>query len=369
MGNAAEGEPGTFKDRAILRRDPYQVLEGLAVAAYATGAAQMFVGIKEKFTSEQDRLERAAAELSAAGLLGDADLTIVPGPDDYLFGEEKGLLEVIEGNDPLPRLFPPYVRGLFEAPNGPAQPAAVNNVETLANVPHIVANGAGWFRSLGTGDSPGTMVCTVGGDVAVEAVAEVELGTPLRWLIEEVGGGTRPGRKVKMVLSGVSNAPLTAEDLETPISFEGMRGVGSGLGSAGFIVYDETTCAIRVAAAASAFLYRGSCGQCPPCKLGTGAITERFLAIALGAGSVQTFDEIAASAIRVTDANRCGLGAGQQALARGIIERFSDDAVHHIQGGDCPSDRPRAITTIEDWDMAAGRFIYSPPVLEDTPGA
>ena len=209
------------------------------------------------------------------------------------------------------------MRGLFETPNGPAQPAAVNNVETLANVPHILANGADWFRSFGTEDSPGTMVCTVGGDVVVEAVAEVELGTPLRWLIDEIGGGTRPGRRVKMILSGVSNAPLTAQDLEAPISFEGMRGVGSGLGSAGFIVYDDTACAMSVAAAASAFLYRGSCGQCPPSKLGTQAITERFRSIALGAGSVRDLDEIAAWSIRVTDANRCGLGAGQQALARG----------------------------------------------------
>lgn len=367
--NAAEGEPGTFKDRAILRRDPFQVLEGLAVAAYATGARQMFVGIKEKFTLEHGRLIDAAGVLSSAGLLGDAELTIVPGPDDYLFGEEKGLLEVIEGNDPLPRLFPPYVRGLFETPNGPAQPAAVNNVETLANVPHILANGADWFRSFGTEDSPGTMVCTVGGDVAVEAVAEVELGTPLRWLIDEIGGGARPGRRVKMVLSGVSNAPLTAADLETPISFEGMRSVGSGLGSAGFIVYDDTTCAMSVAAAASAFLYRGSCGQCPPCKLGTQAITEQFRSIALGAGNVHDLDEIAAWAIRVTDANRCGLGAGQQALARGTIERFSEDAVHHIEDGDCPSDRSIAITTIEDWNVAAGRFVYSPPVSDDAPGA
>lgn len=367
--NAAEGEPGTFKDRAILRRNPDQVLEGLAVAAYATGARQMFVGVKEKFSLEHGRLIDAAASLSSAGLLGDADLTIVPWPDDYLFGEEKGLLEVIEGNDPLPRLVPPYVRGLFETPNGPTQPAAVNNVETLANVPHILANGSGWFRSLGTDDSPGTMVCTVGGDVAVEAVAEVELGTPLRWLVDEIGGGVRSGGRLKMVLSGVSNAPLTTEELETPISFEGMRRAGSGLGSAGFIVYDDTACAIGVAAAASSFLFRGSCGQCPPCKMGTNVITDRFQTIDDGDGSVQDLDEIAAWTMRVTDANRCGLGAGQQALARGIIERFFEDAVHHMDGGGCPSDRSHTITTIEDWDVAAGRFAYSPAALDDAPGA
>ena len=329
----------------------------------------MFVGIKEKFGLEHGRLIDAAASLSSAGLLEDADLTIVPGPDDYLFGEEKGLLEVIEGNDPLPRLFPPYVQGLFEIPNGPTQPVAVNNVETLANVPHILANGSGWFRSLGTDESPGTMVCTVGGDVAVDAVAEVELGTPLRWLVDEIGGGARSGRRLKMVLSGVSNAPLTTDDLDTPISFEGMRRAGSGLGSAGFIVYDDTACAIGVAAAASSFLFNGSCGQCPPCKMGTNAITERFRSIDNGEGSLQDLDEIAAWSIRVTDANRCGLGSGQQALARGIIEGFSEDAVHHIEGGTCPSDRSLVITTIKDWDVADGRFAYSPAALDDAPGA
>lgn len=365
--NGAEGEPGTFKDRAILRRDPFQVLEGLAVAAFATGASQMFIGIKAKFTTEEGRLQQAATELSAAGLLGDIEVVLVEGPDDYLFGEEKGLLEVIEGKDPLPRLYPPYAQGLFERPNGPKQPAVVNNVETLANVPHIIANGADWFRSMGTEQSPGTMVCTVSGDVVREGVAELEMGTSLRTLIDAVGGGVVSGGRLKMALSGVSNAPLPHDLVDTPISFEAMEGAGSGLGSAGFIVFDESACATRVAAAASAFLFRGSCGQCPPCKLGTEAITEGFVSLALG-GSVSDLEEIGAWIIRVTDANRCGLGAGQRALARGMLDEFPEDIGHHLDGSPCPSDRPVRISTIDDWDEVGGRFDYPAPVTDDRPG-
>ncbi len=350
--NAAEGEPGTFKDRAILRRDPYQVVEGLAVAAYATGATQGYIGIKEKYTREAERLQGAAAELAHAGLLGDLTLTIVPGPDDYLFGEEKALLEVIEGRDPLPRLFPPYAQGLFEEPNGPAQPTVVNNVETLANVPHIVTHGADWYRSFGTERSPGTIVATIGGDVTVEAVAEVEMGTPLRMLVDDIGGGTASGRAVKLVLNGVSNAPMTSAELDTPLSIEGMRAAGSGLGSAGFTVFDDTACAVAVAGAASEFLSRASCGQCPPCKLGTAAIKDRLAAVAAGRGSAATVGEVAAWSISVTDANRCGLGAGQQALARGVLDRFPEDFAHHIGGEGCG--REALVTTIADWGRGGG---------------
>jgi NADH-quinone oxidoreductase subunit F len=367
--NAAEGEPGTFKDRAIMRRDPFQVLEGLAVAAFATGARQMFIGVKAKFSAEAERLQQAATELSGAGLLGEPEIVLVEGPDDYLFGEEKGMLEVIEGRDPLPRLYPPYAQGLFERPNGPKQPALVNNVETLANVPHIVVNGADWFRSMGTEDSPGTMVCTVGGDVAAEGVAEVEMGTSLRSLVDEIGAGTRSGASVKMILSGVSSAPIPGDSIDTPISFEGMEAAGSALGSGGFIVFDDTACSARIGAAASAFLYRGSCGQCPPCKLGTAAIAEGFVGLALGGGRVSDLEEIAAWTIRVTDANRCGLGAGQRALARGILERFPEDIAHHLDGSGCPAARPVQVTTIEDWNESEKRFVYSPQVDQDRPGS
>ncbi len=353
--NAAEGEPGTFKDRWILRMNPYQVLEGLAVAALATGAEQAFIGIKAKFVFEIDRLERAAAELAERGIVGEVPITVVRGPDDYLFGEEKGLLEVIEGRDPLPRLYPPYVQGLFEEPGGAVQPAVVNNVETLANVPLIVTNGADWFRSEGTDDSPGTMVFTIGGDTRRHAVVELALGTPLGALIAEHGGGVA-GRRIMMVTNGVSNRPLHSDLLDTPMAYETMRRAGSGLGSGGFTVYDDTACLLQVAAAYSAFSYRGSCGQCPPCKLGTEAITERLVRLAQGAGDLADVEEMAAWTIRITDANRCGLGAGEREFARGILEWFPADIERHLSGEICDVVRP--VPTITDWDQQSGRFTY-----------
>ncbi|NNF68481.1 MAG: hypothetical protein HKN01_01810 [Acidimicrobiia bacterium] len=359
--NAAEGEPGTYKDRHLMRMNPYRVIEGIAIAAFATGSERAFIGTKAKFTAEIEALTGALAEMAPAGLAGDIPIEIVPGPDDYLFGEEKAMLEVIEGNDPLPRLHPPYVQGLFETPGGPAQPAVVNNVETLSNVPLILARGAKWFRSFGTEESPGTMVFTVCGDVATEAVVELEMGTPLSILVYVAGGGVGEGRAPKLMVSGVSNAPLTVADIDAPLSFEGLRSVGSGLGSGGFAVYDDTRCAVQIGATLSAFLLAGSCGQCPPCKLGTEALTERFTSLTLGTGTEAQIGEVAAWILRVTDSNRCGLGAGQQALARGILERFPDDLAHHIGGGVCPADRVVAPPIIESWDQGAMRFTFAAP--------
>ncbi len=346
--NAAEGEPGTFKDRWLIRNNAYQLLEGLAIAAFAVGAERAFIGIKDRFVDERAVLETAAAEMAAAGLIGEVTIEIVPGPDDYLFGEEKGMLEVIEGRDPLPRLYPPYITGLFERPGGEAQPAVVNNVETLSNVPHIVARGADWFRSFGTAQSPGTMVCTVSGDIRHPTVVELEMGTSLRHLVDVAGGGPRPGRQVKMVVSGASNAPLPGAALDVPISFEGMAEAGTGLGAAGFIVFDDTACAAEVGAAVSRFLYRGSCGQCPPCKLGTEAITEAFSRIGTGAGAGRDLEDAAAWVIRVTDANRCGLGAGQRAFAEGLMRHFAEELVAHAEGEPCESMRNIVVAPLYD---------------------
>lgn len=352
--NAAEGEPGTFKDRALMRANPYQLIEGIAIGAMAVGATEAFIGVKATFTDELERLKSALTDMSAAGLTGEASVGIVEGPDDYLFGEEKALLEVVEGNDPLPRLVPPYVQGLFAAGDD-ANPAAVNNVETLSNVPHIVARGADWFRSMGTPESPGTMVFTVSGDVQREAVVELEMGTPLSFLVYGVGGGTATGREAKAVVSGVSNGPLPASLLEAPMSFEGMRAAGSGLGSGGFVVYDDTACMARVGEVLSAFLAWESCGQCPPCKLGTGAISERFGRLHTSEKRTADLEEIVAWTTRVTDANRCGLGGGQRALAAGLVDHFWDELSGHLEGH-CPSDRPIRLPKLADYDPAAGRF-------------
>ncbi|MDQ3352588.1 MAG: SLBB domain-containing protein, partial [Actinomycetota bacterium] len=222
--NAAEGEPGTFKDRTLLRHDPYQVLEGLAIAAYAVGAEAAYIATKASYTIEVERLATAIDEMRSAGAFVDVPVELVLGPDEYLFGEEKALLEVIEGHEPLPRLLPPYQHGLFAtdiqtgwesveiAPGSiaGANPTLVNNVETLAHVTHVTRHGADRFRSRGTAGSPGTIVATVVGDVVRPLVVEVDLGTPLSVLIE-LAGGARTGRTLRACCSGVANTVITAE--------------------------------------------------------------------------------------------------------------------------------------------------------------
>jgi NADH:ubiquinone oxidoreductase subunit F (NADH-binding) len=229
VANGAEGEPGTFKDRPLMRSNPYQVVEGLSVAATVVGAREAFIAVKASFEPEIAALERALAEMAAAGLLSEAPVSLVAGPEEYLFGEEKALLEVIEGNDPMPRWLPPYLHGLFAttpqegwsagvpqeddglegAGEVGSNPTLVNNVETLADVVLVLSRGADWFRSVGTAETTGPLLCTVVGDVTRAGYAEVEPGTPLREVIERIGGGPPPGRSVRAVLSGVANPVVT----------------------------------------------------------------------------------------------------------------------------------------------------------------
>ena len=295
-------------------------------------------------------MERALTEMEAEGLAGDVPITIVTGPDEYLFGEETGLLQVIEGDAPLPRLFPPYIQGLFATvPNqgwssdpglagrpsvayAASNPTLVNNVETLATVPHVLARGPEWHRSLGTRQSPGVAVCTVMGDVTRAGVAEVEMGTPLGEVIERVGGGVGPGRRVKAVLSGVSNPVLTGDQLDTPVSYEGMAAAGSGLGSCGFIVYDDTADMVEVARVVSWFLHVESCGQCPPCKLGTEAITAVIDTIIEGRATEDDFSLINARLRTVTDGNRCYLPVEEQQLVSSLLRAFPEDFVGPLEG-------------------------------------
>jgi NADH-quinone oxidoreductase subunit F len=340
--NGAEGEPGTFKDRPILRRNPYQVVEGVAIAAFAVGAQHAYIAVKERFEPEIAALQRALAEMEAAGAAGEVPISLVTGPDHYLFGEEKALLQVIEGDAPLPRVLPTYLHGLFASPQmgwsarpsdadpfeddrPRSNPTLVNNVETMANVAHVLARGPEWFRRLGTEDSPGTIVCTVVGDVNRPGYAEVEMGTPLRQVIDEIGGGVAPGRRVRAVFSGVANAVLTDEALDTPVSYEGFAAAGSGLGSAGFVVYDDTADMVTVARMFSRFLYVESCGQCPPCKFGTGEITAFLERIERGEGTDLDVETIGARLQTVTDQNRCFLGTEEQVVVSSILRSFPED--------------------------------------------
>jgi NADH-quinone oxidoreductase subunit F len=274
-------------------------------------------------------------------------MELVTGPDHYLLGEETGLLQVIEGDDPLPRWAPPYLHGLFaggpqagwsstpkpgSVPSAASNPTLVNNVETLASVPHILRNGPEWYRSMGTDESPGPITCTVVGDVVRPTVVEVEMGTPLGQVIDHAGG-VGEGRSVKAVLSGFANEVLTAAALDAPVSYEGLRDAGGGLGSAGFIVYDDRTNMVEVARLASNFLYVESCGQCPPCKLGSGEITERLDRIARAGGDEDEVEAIGARLATVTDANRCYLGTQEQLLVSSILRRFPEDVVAALDRG------------------------------------
>lgn len=354
--NAAEGEPGTFKDRWLLRTNPYLVVEGLGIAAYAVGADRAFIGIKASFGREVERLTAAMEEMAAHDLIGPVPIELTLGPDEYLFGEEKALLEVIEGNDPLPRIVPPWMEGLFRKPGSP-NPTVANNVETLANVPLIIDRGPEWFRSFGTEDSPGTMLFTLSGDVRRAGIYELPLGYPLRELIEGVGGGVPEGRRLKAVFPGASNTIIGPEQLDTPLGFDPMKAVGTGLGSGGFIVYDDTACIVRATLTFSRFLYVESCGQCPACKHGTGAITELLERIEEGDGSEADVETILARALTVTDAQRCALPTGETLIAQSAIQVFGAEFAEHF-GSTCPRPRDLPVPKIVDFDEAAGDFRF-----------
>ena len=341
----------------------------MVIAAFAVGAAEAYIACKASFRDELEAVTRAATELQDAGVCRDCALTIVRGPEEYLFGEEKALLEVVEGRPPLPRLLPPYEQGLFAAlPEsgweagrsvgrvGDTNPTLVNNVETLSNVPHILANGAEWFRTMGTPDSPGTQVCTVVGDVIAPNVGEIELGTPLRRVIDQVGGGVADGRRIKAVFSGVSNRVVTSEHLDVPLTYEAFRAIGSGMGAAGFIVYDDTACMVEVARLLSRFLSIESCGQCPPCKLGSTAITDALTRLEGGVGGDSDVADIAGWLPRVTDGNRCYLAVQEREVVDSIVVAFTDEFAEHIDLGQCP--RPRPVPLPKLVDLRDGTAVY-----------
>lgn len=370
--NAAEGEPGTFKDRRLMRNNPYQLVEGVAIAAFAIGATEAFIGLKASFTKEIDRLQQAIADMAAAGLLGDVPIRLVPGPEEYLLGEEKALLEVIEGKDPLPRLLPPYLHGLFStAPQmgwipGAAQaghrgahesnPTLVNNAETLSNVPWILARGPEWFRTMGTPSSPGTVVATVVGDVARPVVAEVEMGTRLSALLNGPAGGPLPGRSWKAAFSGVANPAIDQSRFDMPMTYEDFTACGTGLGAAGFIVYDDSACMVNVARIFSQFLAVESCGQCPPCKLGSAEITEGLERIEAGTGTDDDIATIGSWLGKVTDGARCYLATEERDVVSSILRCFPEEFAEHLESGRCP--RPRDLLVPKVVELEDGRATY-----------
>jgi NADH:ubiquinone oxidoreductase subunit F (NADH-binding) len=353
-----------------MRANPFAVVEGVAIASLAVGAERAFIGVKERFAPEAERLAAAIDQFAAAGLLDDTPVQVVLGPDHYLFGEETGLLQVIEGEAPMPRNVPPYIHGLFAtvpaagwtaAPSGvvtdfsASNPTVVNNVETLATVAQVLARGPEWHRSLGTDRSPGFVVATVVGDVVRPGVGEVELGTPLREVIERVGGGLPAGRTVKAVLPGVANPVITAERLDAPCSYEGLEAAGSGMGAAGFLVLDDRASMLEVARVVSRFLAVESCGQCPACKLGCGAVTEGLDLLATGEALPEDVETIAYRLRTCTDGNRCYLPVQEQRVVGSVVTAFADEVNLALDGSPLPS---RGFVLPKLVDLADGRATY-----------
>jgi NADH:ubiquinone oxidoreductase subunit F (NADH-binding) len=351
--NAAEGEPGTFKDRTIIRNDPYQVLEGALIAAHVMGSTEVIIATKRKFTREVTRLRAAIDEVSLAGWCDGVTVTVFEGPDEYLYGEETALLETIDGRFPFPRIAPPYRRGVDEVvestsdlntksglsahvemagPGGEhvAPPTLVDNVETIANVARIMTRGADWFRTEGTAESPGTIVCTVTGSTVRSGVGEVMMGTPLREVIDEIGGGPKPGRQIQAILPGVSNGFIPASALDTPLSYETFAAMGSGLGSAGFIVFDDSDDLVAAAAGATRFLAVESCGQCRPCKLDGRDIADVLDAIRRSDARTSDVDELRSRIATVADGARCSLATQQQTIAASLLDQHAAAIDAHV---------------------------------------
>jgi NADH-quinone oxidoreductase subunit F len=375
--NAAEGEPGTFKDRTILRTNPYAVLEGALIAARAVEATCITIATKAQFGEEIERIRRAQGEVAAAGWFGDIEFKLVEGPSEYLFGEETALLEVIDGRPPFPRIAPPFRRGVDEVveteadaesgsglsahvemasdDHAAAPPVLVNNVETMANVPAIVAHGADWFRSVGTAKSPGTIVCTITGDVQHPGVAEIPMGTTLREAIDTITGGVLPQQQIMAVLVGVSSAVLTAAQLDVELSYESMATLGTGLGSAGYIVVSDATSPLAVAAGVSRFLAVESCGQCTPCKQDGLEICSKLTDMAAGSGEPVDLATVRIRLGTIANGARCSLAGQHQAVVGSLLKIFENDFVAHTQP-DAEPVEVRMMSALVDIDADGAHF-------------
>ena len=368
--NAAEGEPGSFKDRVILRRNPYAVLEGAIIAAETVDAERIVVAMKNSFGREADVVERVIREMRAAGWFDSIDVVCFRGPREYLYGEETGLLEAIDGRPPFPRIAPPYRHGVEEVSEdtslNPARvvladtggatvapPTLVNNVETLANVPGIIANGPDWFREYGTTDSPGTIVCTVSGSTRRAGVAEVPMGTALGALIDAVGGGARDGRRLTAAVSGVANPVVTVDQFDVALTYEAMQAIGSGLGAAGFIVFDDATDMVAVAHGVARFLSVESCGQCTPCKQDGLALAQHLDRIRRSDAREEDLRAVDDRLRTVADSARCYLATQQQRVVGSIVERFRGDLHAHVTGARPGADRYFVAAIAEIADDAA----------------
>jgi NADH-quinone oxidoreductase subunit F len=328
--NADESEPGAFKDRELILKNPHQLLEGIAISAFAVGANRCFIFIRGEYTEPTEVLERAVTDAYGAGYFGpdvlgtgiEVELVVHRGAGAYICGEETALLDSLEGKRGNPRLKPPFpaIQGLYGGPT------LINNVETLANVPHIVENGADWFREFGTERSPGTKVVSVSGCVQRPGNYEVDLGVPAREIVYGLAGGPPEGRAIKAWFPGGSSAPvLTAEELDLPYTFEDMQEAGSMLGSGSIIVADETVSIPQLALRTASFYHHESCGKCTPCREGTNWTVKMLERVVTGNATPMDLDIISSVQENIIGNCLCVLGDSMAMPVGSMVRRFRDE--------------------------------------------
>ena len=340
--NADEGDPGAFMDRSILEGDPHAILEAMAIAGYAIGANQGYIYVRAEYPIAVDRLRIALDQARDYGVLGknifgsgfDFDIDLRLGAGAFVCGEETALMTSIEGNrgEPHPRPPFPAVKGLFESPT------VLNNVETYANIPQIILNGAEWFSQYGTETSKGTKVFALGGKVNNTGLVEVPMGTTLREVVEEIGGGVPNGKKFKAAQTGgPSGGCIPAKSDDVPIDYESLKAIGSMMGSGGMIVLDEDNCMVDIAKFYLGFTVSESCGKCTPCRIGTRRMYEILEKITEGRGELEDLDKLEELAKYIQAIALCGLGQTAPNPILSTLEHFRDEYEAHIIEKRCPA--------------------------------
>ena len=340
--NADEGDPGAFMDRSVLEGDPHVVLEAMAIAGYAIGASQGYIYVRAEYPIAVKRLEIAIGQARENGLLGknilgtgfDFDIELRLGAGAFVCGEETALMTSIEGHRGEPRPRPPFpaVKGLFE------RPTVLNNVETYANIPQIILKGADWFASMGTEKSKGTKVFALGGKIHNTGLVEVPMGTTLREIVEEIGGGIPNGKKFKAAQTGgPSGGCIPASLIDIPVDYDNLISIGSMMGSGGLIVMDEDTCMVDIAKFFLEFTVDESCGKCTPCRIGTKRLLEMLDKITKGKGTMEDLDKMEELCYHIKANSLCGLGQSAPNPVLSTLKYFRDEYVAHIVDKKCPA--------------------------------
>ena len=340
--NADEGDPGAFMDRSVLEGDPHVLLEAMAIAGYAIGANQGYVYVRAEYPIAVDRLNIAIKQAREAGMLGkdifgtgfDFDIDLRLGAGAFVCGEETALMTSIEGNRGEPRPRPPFPaeKGLYN------KPTILNNVETYANIPQIILNGAEWFQGIGTEKSKGTKVFALGGKIHNTGLVEVPMGTTLREVIEEIGGGIPNGKKFKAAQTGgPSGGCIPAEHFDIPIDYDNLIGIGSMMGSGGLIVMDEDNCMVDIAKFFLEFTVDESCGKCTPCRIGTKRMYEILDKITKGKGTLEDIDKLEELCYHIKTNSLCGLGQTAPNPVLSTLKFFRDEYIAHVVDKKCPA--------------------------------